>query len=205
MFKVSNLVLEQTKRMLSLRLLLLIVVLSIIQYSNANDNDNELDEYSVPLSTVFSSNDAHVVFYYMGNDDQSKNFGPLLSNMKEKVESYGIKLGAIDCAVYKKECKSVSLMTMPSVQLYVDEPVPNPYTKKNYRNGIFFDTRTGPTDLKELERFINRNYPNKIITNVDSLESYANPAKPAAVFFTEKKASSSMLLKVLLLILLLLQ
>jgi hypothetical protein len=174
-------------------LLVVVLVLSLSIFTIGND----LNEYSVQLQQVFSSSSAYLVFYYMGNDDQSSTFGPLLSNMREKVEQYGIKLGAIDCSIHKKECKSVTLMTIPSIQLYVDEPVVNPYTKKDYRNGIFFDARTGPNDLKELERFINKNYPNKIISNADSLDGYVNPTIPPAIFFTEKKASSSMLLKVI--------
>ena len=174
--------------------LLVVLVLSLSIFTNGND----LDEYSVQLQEVFSSSSAYLVFYYMGNDDQSSNFGPLLTNMKEKIEQYGIELGAIDCSVFKKECKSVTLTTIPSIQLYIDDPVINPYTKKDYRNGIFFDARSGPNDLKELERFINRNYPNNVVGNVDSLDNYVNPTIPPAIFFTEKKASSSMLLKVLL-------
>ena len=83
-------------------LLVVVLVLSLSIFTIGND----LNEYSVQLQQVFSSSSAYLVFYYMGNDDQSSTFGPLLSNMREKVEQYGIKLGAIDCSIHKKECKS---------------------------------------------------------------------------------------------------
>ena len=120
---------------------LLLIVLIIISIVISSYGDVAIDSYNVQLNDVFSSSDSYVVFYYMSDDEQAKNLGPLMENMKEKLDAYGIKLGTVNCSINKKECKSLNLMFMPSIQLYVDDPQPNPYTKKNYRSGIFYDSK----------------------------------------------------------------
>ena len=64
---------------------LLLIVLVIISIVISTYGEVTIDTYNVQLNNVFSSNDAYVVLYYMGNDDQSKNFGTLMENMKQKL------------------------------------------------------------------------------------------------------------------------
>jgi hypothetical protein len=82
-------------------------------------------------------------------------------------QTYGIQVKTIDClaSVHKSACRNANIVVMPTVHVYIDQPKVNPYTRKVYRTPKVWDTKN-PNDIKALERFVSKIYPN-LIQRVD--------------------------------------
>jgi hypothetical protein len=145
-------------------------------------------------SKVLDVSDISLVYYWPNLEiaEEKRNF---MDSNSLKLSSYDINSYFIDCLEpsNKKICQGFSL---PSVQLYVEKPLVNPYTHKKYRKSIPY---SGEVSLSSLEKFISKNYPSNItkVTNQDELKKLllTTATRPinVAIFVTEKTAISMMI------------
>ena len=111
-----------------------------------------------------------------------------------KVQQYNVQLGAIDCSQkeHKKTCQAFGSQ-LPSLQLFVDTPKVNPYTKKLYRTPVAHQAKDGSVDLAAIERFVSKSFPNNVqkVVDMDSFTSAkATATKPSVLLFSDKDAVS---------------
>lgn len=183
------------------RIMLPIVVLLIVISSHLNSafevldltNDNFYQE-------IMSSQNAILVAFDGPKHLSESSSSKLFEELGEKLESFGIRAGHVDCSndsPNRKICTAASLRTIPTYQLFLDEPNKNPYTKKLIRTPIVHTGRTNT--VKAIEGFVTKAYSSYIspISLVEHYNEYKqNTTIPLAVFCTKNGGSNiPMLLK----------
>ena len=140
-----------------------------------------------------------LVSYQPGSNDDK--LSDLVNAVDDRVASYGVVVARIDCSTKanKRMCASAGLRTLPSFQLFVEAPSLNPYTKKRFRSGIFFEhSQGGGLDSRALERFIGKNIPDVVnkVTTTGELKTKLSSPTPASfslVLFSDKTAVSMLI------------
>ena len=195
---------------------MLLVLVCIFLCLCKHVSGNPLEQYEAHdfQRDIVEARDVIVVIYHGiardENEELTEKVKVICDEINEKVtQPYGIQVKTVDClaSAHKTACRNANIAVMPTVHIYADQPKINPYTKKVYRTPKIWDTRN-PNDIKALEKFISKTYPNLIQRiDVDEDDSDAtsglqqlqgivanNDKLPVTLLFTEKK-TTSMLLK----------
>lgn len=163
---------------------------------------------------VVESHDVVIAIYHGiardENEDLTEKVKVISDEVHEKLtQTYGIQVKTIDClaSVHKSACRNANIVVMPTVHVYIDQPKVNPYTKKVYRTPKVWDTKN-PNDIKALEKFVSKIYPNLIqrvdvdedegvegASGLQKLQSIVanNNNIPVTLLFTERKTTSLLL------------
>ena len=141
-----------------------------------------------------------LVSYQPGSDDDKLN--DLIDQVEARVGAFGVVVARVDCSTKenKRMCASAGLRTLPSFQVFVEAPSLNPYTKKRFRNGIFFEhNQGGGLDSRALERFIGKNIPDVVTRVTSTSELKTKLSSPSSASFSlvllSDKTTVSMLIK----------
>merc|ERR1719502_977803 len=110
-------------------------VLEPIELSSSN-YDDIVSSSSSPILVVFDGPQG---------DSKTQVSHGILQEMSQKLSTYGIKTGFVDCANTsdnKKICLNAALNSVPSFQLFLEAPTVNPYTKKMIRKPSVYNGRS---------------------------------------------------------------
>ena len=91
----------------------------------------------------------------------------MMEELKEHMEEYGVRFSSVDCGVKtnKKLCRTMPRKTVPSFAFVTEIPQMNPYSHKNHRAVVMYDSAPGGGvggDLRSLERKFAKIYPNSV-------------------------------------------
>lgn len=166
-------------------------VLEPIELSSSN-YDDIVSSSSSPILVVFDGPQG---------DSKTQVSHGILQEMSQKLSTYGIKTGFVDCANTsdnKKICLNAALKTVPSFQLFLEAPTVNPYTKKMIRKPSVYNGRS--VSSRSIESFVSKSFSSYItaIATTDEFDKHisSNDEKVVAMFSTAHvKASLPMILK----------
>jgi hypothetical protein len=169
--------------------ILCIISVSLVSLAAGEDEVKDTLLSAAKLQeVVMDSNDPWLLLFQPSpSSDMAGDF----SQIKEKLAQYNMQLGLVDCSQkeHKKVCQALG-PRVPSLQLVVEAPTLNPYTKKNYRKSVPFDGAT--VDLSSLERFIGKNFPNHVgkVSELSQLEEKLSKKRPTVLLFSDKEVVS---------------
>jgi hypothetical protein len=158
--------------------------------AHGNEDAGETLSAAKLQELVMDSHNAWLVLYSQGPKD---NMASDLEQIQAKVGTYNVRLGTVDCSAkeHKKSCQALGPQ-VPSLQFYTEGPALNPYTKKNYRKSVPY--AAGSLDLPGLERFISKNFPNKVekVSELSHLTKSleAKKDRAAVLLFSDKEVVS---------------
>lgn len=133
----------------------------------------------------------------VNNQAETEEFLVTLGNVLNKVQQYNVHVGYVDCMMkaHTKMCQGISpALTNQklSLALLYDQPQPNPYTKKYFRESVIYTDN--PNDPRKIEKFFAKNFnpknfkmTDKSIVNID--EDLQAISKPTLVIVAEPEKS----------------
>jgi len=190
------------KLLLSLVLLITLHALVLAEEENEKTTTEPVELSPSNYEDLVTSSSSPILVAFDGPPDDANTISlGILREMGEKLSSYGIKTGFVDCSsasANKKICMGASLRTVPTFQLFVGAPTINPYTKKMIRNPVVYSGRSH--SARSIESFVSKSFSSYVIpiTKTDEFDDQLslNKEKPVAIFCTTHvKASIPMILK----------
>ena len=170
--------------MLHVLLFLSILLCSYVQSFILIQNSNEFQ------SKILDNSNINLIFF-MNQSPPTKEEDTVIYTITEKMVKYDINTYFIDCSLPTNKKACIGIQT-PSIQLYIDKPTLNPYTKHNYRTHIPLISNGDGNPISLIERFVNKNYPfkaTKLTTLLDlksAITTNNNHTTPIGLLFTDK-------------------
>ena len=191
-----------------MRLILLALACLLLGLCVSGNPLEQYEAHDIQREVVEAQDIIVVIYHGIARDENEELTGKvklICDEIDEKMtQPYGIQVKTVDClaSAHKTACRNANIAVMPTVHIYADQPKLNPYTKKIYRTPKIWDTRN-PNDIKALEKFVSKMYPN-LIQRIDIDEDdnglqqlqeivASNDKLPVTLLFTEKKITSMLL------------
>ena len=141
----------------------------------------------------------HHLWFVLFHDDEDASFDYVetYTEVAQEVEKYGVRVSAIDCTKYKKECGKFGVQQYPTLVAVDGKTSINPYTKKNLRNVRALSQRK----TSQLKKWVTRSKGAKLpswvvegIGNTTTMDEYARRVakrglKSAVLITTKRKVS----------------